>query len=363
MIVPPTAVATSITPLSTESPEPTSTPETAREPVVNLATLTVPTCRTDPTQGGQVGFGTVPRTALFPDGIGTEVMEGENSADVVRALGPMVSWLRAATEFADAAWNSASSEQDYARAILSEGQRIWLLCGAVAATSDPVRYHPLTLSLAAALESMENWLTDRLETLRTDATQIHEADDSRELVSARLRGFRVSVEDLAADLETPDLANPGTFTVQNALLGAAMDVPAGWFVLRNDIDILLAAPFSYQKEGVAGLGVPGWNAGTAIRVRRFRHEEPWALSDTLNLMDSLYVGFGAQTGESLAVVDGRTAVMRTHESSQHGWASFVAATAVDQRSYLIELGCPQNHSDRCAEQFQELVAGIRLTLD
>jgi hypothetical protein len=273
----------------------------------------------------------------------------------------MTSWLRAATEFADEVWESAASEQDFARAILTEGRRTWLMCGAIASTSVSVRVHPITSSLAITLGSMEAWLGERLEALRSDVSTIREMDEARELISAELTGFRESVEDLAADLGSPDLVNPGGSTVLNPLLEVAFDVPPNWFVLRNDIDILLAAPYSYQEEGVTGLGVPGWSAGTAVRLRRFRHKDPWALSDTVDLMASLYLNFGDQKGESPTVIDGNTAVTLTYESPEYRWTSYVAATFANQRSYLIEIGCPSIHAENCADLLQGLTGGVRLT--
>lgn len=361
----PTAVPTRIVDLaaSTTSPTGTATSITATpgemngsEPEVDLTTLTVPVCRTDPSQGGQVGFGTVPRSA--PSG---GVLTDTTPLDVVRALGPLAYSLRVTTQSADEVWAAAKSEQDYAAAILVEGRRVWQLCGAVAATSDSVRAHPITYSLAIALGEMQFWLSARLESLRSVETGIRDMDATRIRISADLMGVQESIEQLAVDLGDPKLAQPDDLTVINPLLDTEFDVPPGWFILRNEIDVLLAAPFEVQEEGVVGLGVPGWNAGTAIRLRRFRHEDPWTLSDTEELMDSLYIKFGNQVGQSPTEVDGHTAITRRYESPEYRWTSFVTATVVENRSYLVELGCPFSKSVYCAEQLDYLIDGIRLT--
>lgn len=361
----PTPDADLSTPVATPTLMPTPTPvvgvQTAvasdrPELNVELTTLTVPVCRTDPSQGGQVGFGTVPRSAPVAG-----VLTDTTDHDVARALGPMASWLRGATVSADEAWVSAESDQDYARAILVEGRRVWLLCGAVAATSDSVRVHPITSSLAIALGEMQIWLSDRLETLRSDASGVRDMDDSRIRISADLRGIQESIEKLVVELGDPGLARPDDLAVMNPLLETEFDVPSGWFVLRNEIDILLAAPFAFQEEGVTGLGVPGWNAGTAVRLRRFRHEESWTLSDTEGLLDSLYIKFGEQIGQSVTELDGYAAITRTYESAEYQWISFVTATVVEHRSYLLEFGCPISQDEYCAGQLDELIDGVRLT--
>ena len=327
-----------------------------RELEVDLKTLTVPICRTDPSQGGEGGFGTVPRNAPST-GNGPIDTTDEN---VARALGPMASWLRDATVSADVAWRSAISVQDYARSILVEGRRTWLMCGAVAATSDSVRAHQISLTLANALNDMQIWLTERLETLRSDAPKVRESDETRVGISAELRGIQDSVELLARELGDPDLSLPDDIAVSNPLLEIELDVPSGWFILRNGIEILLAAPFTFHEEGVVGLGVPGWNTGTAIRLRRFRHEEPWTLSGTEGLMDSLYRKFGDQSGHSTSEFDGNKAVRRTYESQGYQWTSFVVATFVEQRSYLVLFECPSEHREYCAELLGELIDGVRL---
>ena len=362
----PTPTATPAnTPQPTSTAIPTSTPiPQISEPHVDLETLIIPVCRTDPYTGGSAGFGTIPRAPAngsSPPPIGP-VLPSDSDIQLVRAMAPVALWVDHFTGAADMAWNDALSEQDFALALAEESRRLWLACGAVAAVAsglDPGSQ--FVISVNSSFASWRQWLADRLEVLRSAPELIRNDDDVRASTSKVLLDLTATLDDLAADAGMESGATPTQFTVPNPLLEVSIDVSGGWLLIRNRIDVVLVAPPGLQAEGVRGLGVPGWNFGTALRVRRLRHEAPWTLADTSGLMDSLLVKFGGRVSDGDTEVDGHGSIVRVYEAPDDGWVTIAAATVRDLHSYLFELGCPVAERDSCEELLQSLLAGVHFT--
>lgn len=360
------ATPTVAQPVSTPTSEPKATPPPApvattapgiTAPHVDLATLTIPVCLTDPSN---IGFGTVPRS---PNGGSSDPTGGTSAeADVLDALSPVVSWAGHFTAIFDDSWEVAESERDFARVLLEESRRLWLACHAVAAvTPSLTSEHPFLVSFKSLLADRQKWLTGRLETLRVAPVNIRDDDDRRSLDSMALLNKRNELHQLAVDAGVEHLPEPPSSTLPNPLLELSVEIPADWVLVRNRVDIVVAAPPDLQGEGVSGLGVPGWNFGTALRIRRLRHEAPWLLSDTATLMYSLLGRFGEQASDELTQLTGQETIVRTYESPENEWITTVAATVRDLHTYLFELGCPADDRDSCQNLLQQILVGVQFT--
>lgn len=346
-----------VPPSSTAIVSPTGTPQ-RDDSLVDLENLVVPTCRTDPFAGTSVGFGTVPRhpdsaTALSPDPLDTQ-------AEIIMALAPVLRWVGHFTAIADTAWDFARTEQEYAAAISDEGRRLWLSCNAFTAAAPAFNTgESFLVSVIVSLQNRRQWLADRLEVLRTNPGSIRNDDENRATTSSALQDLTVRLGEIAIAAGVEDRLASVPFSVPNPLLGVSLEVPGGWMLIRNRVDIVVVAPPELQGDGLAGLGVPGWNFGTALRVRRLRHEAPWTLNDSMNIMDSLLVRFGERsTDERRRLGDGE-AVIRVYESPDDGWVTIAAATVRDLHTYLFELGCPADEQAACEVLMQDYLDGVR----
>ena len=350
---------------SSVPPSPTATVSPTVAPQVegvseDLANLVIPVCRTTPFAGGSVGFGTVPRA---PEGATTSPSGSVNpEVEIIVALAPVIRRVDHFTAKLDSAWYAADSERDFVTVLFDESRRLWLLCGAVAvAAPGLVNTHPVLTSLRTLLSERQVWLTDRLEVLRTTPDSIRDDDVSRAATSEALKNLTVRIDALAVEAGVEDRITPVPFTVPNPLLEISLDLPAGWLLIRNRIDIVLAAPPELHTEGVSGLGVPGWNLGTALRIKRLRHEAPWTLSDTEELMDSLLIKFGERVRDETVQVDGLATIARVYDAPEHGWVTFAAATVRDLHTYLFEFGCPSEERVFCESQFLSLIDDVRFS--
>jgi hypothetical protein len=277
-------------------------------------------------------------------------------------MAPVALWVDHFTSAADIVWDDALSEQDFVLALVEESRRLWLACGAVAAVAPDLDLgHSFMISINSSLATRRQWLVDRLEVLRSQSDLIRNDDASRAATSDLLLDLDAILNRLAVQAGLEDGATPAQFTVPNPLLEVSIDVPGGWLLFRNRIDIVLVAPPELQAEGVRGLGVPGWNFGTALRIRRLRHEAPWALADTSELMDSLLVKFGGRVSHGDTEVDGHQSIIRVYEALDDNWVTIAAATVRDLHSYLFELGCPATQRASCEALLQSLLAGVHFT--
>ena len=109
------------------------------------------------------------------------------------------------------------------------------------------------------------------------------------------------------------------------------------------------------------MGVPGWNFGTALQVRRMRHEDPWTLSDTAGLMDSLLVKFGERVSDNNDEVGGVETVIRAYESSDDAWITIAAATVNNSHTYLFALGCPIESRISCEILLRGILSDAQFT--
>ena len=273
---------------------------------------------------------------------------------------PVTRWLDHFTSASDVAWDAANDEQEVARALFAESRRLLLACNAVAAAASVLdSAHPFVISVNAALAGRRDWLVNRLEALRSSPQTALSSNSERITTSDALRDLDVQLAALASTTDLTAGTDVPPFTVPNPLLGLSVDVPGGWLLVRNRVDIVLAAPPGIQADGVRGLGVPGWNFGTALRIRRFRHEAPWTLTDTADLMDSLLARFGERLSGEPSLTSGLDTVISSYESPDDGWITIAAATVRDLQTYLFELGCPAEERAGCEDLIRGFLAGAQ----
>ena len=331
--------------------------------VMNFDALLVPICRNDPFAGSAVGFGTVPRAPETVETLRSD--SGDVLPETILALAPVIRWVNHYTVIADRGWGNAKSEEDFAAIIFDESRRVWLACNAISLAvpiiepSDP----GLFANAKGLLSDRQVWLADRLEVLRTDPASIRNDDRNRGEISVGLRRLIFDLDKLMGEVGIEESMTRLPFTVPNPLLGISLDMPGGWMPMRNRIDIVLTAAPELQLDGSRGMGVPGWNFGTALQVRRLRHEEPWTLVDTVNLMDSLLVKFGQRVDEGHVDIASLGAEKRVYESSENGWVTIAAATVHDFYTYLFVLGCPEEDQTSCDVLFHDLLDGVHFDSD
>ena len=359
----PVAHSARIEPTSTVDPSPTSVAHSTEvrldeRLVVDLATLVIPVCRTDSFTGDPLGFGTIPRVLQSSTSFQSDLLDPES--EIIVALAPVIRWLGHFIPMADIAWEQARSEKDFAAAISDESRRLWLSCSAVAnATHSLEAENQFSVSVSALLEKRRQWLTERLEVLRTNPVEIRDDDENRLTTSVALKNLSVTLDEFAAEHRIEDRVASVSFSVPNPLLGLSIEVPGGWVPIRNRIDIVLVAPSEVQMAGLTGLGVPGWNFGTALHVRRLGHESPWTLSDSAELLDSLMTKFGDRSTDERRQIGGIDAVIRVYESPEDEWVTIVAATVRDLHTYLFEFGCPLGELEFCRDTFAKYLTGVQ----
>ena len=332
---------------------------------IDLASLTVPVCRTTYVNSNGAGFGTIPHatpTAIPVPGSS----DGPGGVDLtyaqafVTALSPLVDTTLGTTSAADNAWREATTDDELARIITFEGRRLTQLCSAlsiVPLTTDGIG---ITRVVADALNGRRALLLDTVELLRDQPSKGREMDSSRLDSTATLLGLEASLDMFAAEAGVTSL-DPAPFTLVNPLLGASFDAPGGWLVVRNGIDIVIMAPPDQQVYSVRGLGPDAWKLGTALRVRRFRNNPPWQLSDTAAALDSLYARFGDRVDDKSIEIGGIDGILRIYRTSDGHWDTFVGATVLDNSTYLFEYGCPDTFVSECAGRMETFLNSVELS--
>ena len=348
-------VGPEISPTSTGLPASTASPSgNAEEPAIDISALMIPACRTDQFTGGNVGFGTVPRA---PADTSSGVTQ-DADLDLFEAVAPITRWIGHFTAESDALWDEAVSEQDFARVLFMESRRLWLACGAVSSAPGLRLSTNLASLIESTLAARHKWLVGRLQALQENPASIRAMDAERSEVSSTLRGLSARLPEFIDQADWLDGSPLSDFGAPNELLEIVVNAPGGWLLFRNRIDIVLVAPPEVQADGVIGLGVPAWNFGTALKVRRFQHVPPWGLDDTAGLMDSLLFRFGDRISDQRSFITNLDAVVRVYESPQDGWTTLAAATVRGSKTYLFEFGCPTGGRDLCESDFQGFLASI-----
>ena len=372
-----TATSSGTTPEPTSSPRPSIAPEASPAPTaatpdsdeptpaplppvdIDIASLTVPVCRTSNGTSNGAGFGTIPHATptAMPEA-GSSGGTGSSAAQsFVIALNPLVAAIVASTRAADDAWRLAESDEDLARIVVFEGRRLSQLCSALSIVPLTTDGMELTKITADALHDRRALLAESAELLMAQTGEGRAMDAVRQDSSAILIGLKANLDAFAsgARVTSVELA---PFTVVNPLLDLRFDAPGGWLAVRNGIDIVIMGPIDQQVYTAMGLGPDAWKLGTAMRIRRFRNNSSSELSDAAATLDSLYARFGDRTHEQSVEVGGVAGILRVYSFVDRHWDTFVATTIVDDQTYLFEHGCPTTLNAQCVLQLDGFIQSV-----
>ncbi len=372
-----TAISSGTTPEPTSSPRPSIAPEASPAPTaatpdsdeptpaplppvdIDIASLTVPVCRTSNGTSNGAGFGTIPHATptAMPEA-GSSSGTGSSAAQsFVIALNPLVAAIVASTRAADDAWRLAESDEDLARIVVFEGRRLSQLCSALSIVPLTTDGMELTKITADALHDRRALLAESAELLMAQTGEGRAMDAVRQDSSAILIGLKANLDAFAsgARVTSVELA---PFTVVNPLLDLRFDAPGGWLAVRNGIDIVIMGPIDQQVYTAMGLGPDAWKLGTAMRIRRFRNNSSSELSDAAATLDSLYARFGDRTHEQSVEVGGVAGILRVYSFVDRHWDTFVATTIVDDQTYLFEHGCPTTLNAQCVLQLDGFIQSV-----
>jgi hypothetical protein len=363
----PTTVPTSY-PTPTDSSDIPRTPTTTyisptavtKPPLeVDIATLTVPVCRTTDVASNGVGFGTIPHatpTAIPQSGSSSGGVALEAQA-FATSLSPMVEAIVATTRAADDAWDLAASDDDLARVILFEGRRLAQLCSALSIFPLTADGLDIVNIAAKALNDRRAILLETADLLKDQPGNGRGMDTKRQDSSTILIGLETDLDSFASAADVISFAS-APFTVVNPLLDLSFDAAAGWLPVRNGIDIVILAPSRQQVYSARGLGPDAWKLGTAVRIRRFRNNLPWELADTAMTMDALYARLGESTDEQSTSVGGVKGILRVYRTVNRDWSTYVATTVLDSTTYLFEYGCQDQSELTCVAQLDRLTNSV-----
>ena len=326
---------------------------------IDIASLTVPVCRTSNGTSNGAGFGTIPHATptAMPEA-GSSSGTGSSAAQsFVIALNPLVAAIVASTSAADDAWRLAESDEDLARIVVFEGRRLSQLCSALSIVPLTTDGMELTKITTDALHDRRALLAESAELLMAQTGEGRAMDAVRQDSSAILIGLKANLDAFAsgARVTSVELA---PFTVVNPLLDLRFDAPGGWLAVRNGIDIVIMGPIDQQVYTAMGLGPDAWKLGTAMRIRRFRNNSSSELSDTAATLDSLYARFGDRTHEQSVEVGGVAGILRVYSFVDRHWDTFVATTIVDDQTYLFEHGCPTTLNAQCVLQLDGFIQSV-----
>ena len=349
----PTSLATPITgPTSTPIPVPA-------EPPIDVSLVTVPVCRTTDSNSNGVGFGTIPHatpTAIPGQGSSTTQSSVE-ATEFATALKPLIYAMAAVTEAADRSWGIAEGSEDLARVILFEGRRLSQLCSALSVVPLTTEAKPFVDTVADDLKARRDLLFATAELARDDSADMRSLDAERADSSLTLKALDLTLDEFAAQAGVTSVAS-APFTTVNPLLSVRFSAPAGWLMVRNGIDIVLLAPAEQQVYSARGLGPDAWKLGSALRVRRFRNAEPVELSSLSLSLDALYARFGDRVADETSRFGNIDGVLRIYRDVERGWDTLVAATVIDDSTYLFELGCPDGINSSCMSMIDQFVASV-----
>ena len=270
---------------------------------------------------------------------------------------PLIDAVVAVTEAADRSWGIAEGSEDLGRVILFEGRRLSQLCSALSVVPLTTDGKPFVDTMADNLKARRDLLYSTAELGRDDSADLRTLDADRTDSSLTLKGLEVNLDEFSTLAGVTSVASV-PFTIVNPLLAVTFDAPAGWLMVRNGIDIVLLAPEEQQVYSARGLGPDSWNLGSALRVRRFRNPESADLSGLSLTLDALYAQFGGRVAVETSRFGSIDGVLGIYRDMERGWDTLVAATVIDDSTYLFELGCPDEINSVCMSTINQFVASV-----
>jgi hypothetical protein len=75
-------------------------------------------------------------------------------------------------------------------------------------------------------------------------------------------------------------------------------------------------------------------------------------------LDALYARFGDRVADETSRFGNIDGVLRIYRDVERGWDTLVAATVIDDSTYLFELGCPDEINSSCMSMIDQFVASV-----
>ena len=353
---PPTRTGVTATPAVT----PTGVVQPPPGPIIDLATLTVPVCRTTPSSSSGSGFGTVPHATPtpVPASGGTGQSSSVEATAFVAGMKPLYGALRSAIVAGDEARARAGSAQELAAPIMFEGRRLSHICSALSIVPGTSASGPLFSQIARSLKAHRDSLFEQAELLRESGVGLSNHERESERTDSDILALGSVLDTFAEEAGVEESAGSEGYTIVNPLLELSLDVAPGWVTARNGVDVFVIAPPGVQRYSVSGLGPDAWRLGTALRVRRFRNETDRTLEEATATVESLMVRFGNRVDEVQSAVGGQLGVRLTYADDAGRWRTLVGTTVVADATYLFEIGCPLEFLAECEVALDALLTGV-----
>lgn len=260
----------------------------------------------------------------------------------------------------DARWDRATSSREAAAELGAQGTRLALLCAAAARLPDVQEARAASSALRAALRARQAWLVSAAESLACcGSLGAHSVNFVAEAAAAAFSSADAALEPLATQYGGPTGAGPAPSDVASDVLGVTLTLPPGWLLLDHAALIIAQAPPGSQVMAPGGNGPRAWSLGTAMRVRRLRNPPGQDLNSALPRANALLDVLGPVRMQGPATVHGAEGVQQTRQEAATGWTTYVAITVRGDFTYLVELGCPSQVTDRCAGYFAPVLSALR----
>jgi hypothetical protein len=189
----------------------------------------------------------------------------------------------------------------------------------------------------------------------------HKVNLGADASATAFKDAEAALQPLATQYGGPSGTGAASLDIASDVLGVSLTAPAGWIILDDSALIVVLAPAESQVIAPGGTGPKAWSLGTAIRVRRLRNPPGQDLNAALPRASTLLGVFGPVQKQESAKVQGLAGVQQTRQDAATGWTTFVAVTVKGDFTYLVELGCPPQVTDRCAGYFAPALASVRFT--
>lgn len=325
------------------------------------AAAVIPACQPEavPIGGESVGTAPYPTATPVPAFRPPEKVTDEVQAYLLTA-GPLSDMAASWAAEVDARWDRAATSQEAAAELGAQGTRLALLC--TAATRLPVvpEARAVSSALRAVLRSRHAWLVAASESLACcGSAGAHKAALGADAGATAFKNAAATLHPRATQYGGPSGTGAAPLDLASDVLGISVTLPAGWLPLDDSALIVALAPVESQVMAPGGTGPKAWSLGTAVRVRRLRNPPGQDLAAALPRANTLLEVLGSVQHQESASVNGIANVRQTRQEAATGWTTFVAVTVKGDFTYLVELGCPSQTTDRCVGYLAPVLASVR----
>lgn len=309
---------------------------------IALSELASSSCNPSKGSSGS-GFGTAPPPTVVPTPAGGSAASGDPAARaeyLVRALSIAENLSAWSTDF-EATWQYDLSPGQQAAALLLLEHRTSQLCQSISLLDAPDSleidhgYFQGVLRarhawIALAIDELANTGSARTELLATGRVSTYEAIEQ---VLTNYRQF------------SSGNSNSGTI-VEFDELGIQFDLPAGWYVYRDVRAPKISAPADLTSN-LAVEGPYAWDRGASLDIRRFGGFGFSTVAEAFERLEALISRLGEPVDQSAGSILGSEAIVTTLVDPQLDWEFTAIVAVVDQSTFVINYGCPQDREEWC----------------